>query len=167
MIPDAEVSATPADRAALHPSRGLFWLLRLSCACEFIGHGAFGIITKKEWLPYFAVVGIHQHVAYALMPVIGGSDVTLGLLAVLRPMRLTVLYMACWVRLVSDERQTVVGGPGTHLQLPGSGTPAHGDAWQGNQGLRTRGESNPCTSRSWSTHVPGRTPAAGVTPSIR
>ncbi len=24
----------------------IYWLLRLACAAEFIGHGAFGIITK-------------------------------------------------------------------------------------------------------------------------
>jgi len=96
MSPSSVVTATGPARAWYQPSRGFFWLLRFSCAGEFIGHGAFGILTKKEWLPYFAVAGIHAHLAYVLMPLIGVLDVTLGILAILRPMRLTILYMTCW-----------------------------------------------------------------------
>ena len=38
--------------------RRVRWCLRIGAAACFIGHGAFGIITKAAWLPYFAVVGI-------------------------------------------------------------------------------------------------------------
>ena len=34
------------------------WLLRTACAAEFVGHGAFGIMTKAAWVPYFGVVEI-------------------------------------------------------------------------------------------------------------
>ncbi len=36
----------------------LHYTLRIASAMCFIGHGAFGIITKKIWLNYFAVFGI-------------------------------------------------------------------------------------------------------------
>ena len=30
------------------------WILRVGAAGCFVGHGAFGIITKSDWLRYFA-----------------------------------------------------------------------------------------------------------------
>jgi hypothetical protein len=78
------------------PRLGLFWVLRIACACEFIGHGAFGIITKREWVPYFGVAHIHPQAAYHVMPVVGGVDIMLGILTVLRPCRAQLLYMAAW-----------------------------------------------------------------------
>ncbi len=42
---------------------------------EFVGHGAFGVITKAGWVPYFGVVEISEWLAYRLMPVIGTVDI--------------------------------------------------------------------------------------------
>jgi hypothetical protein len=72
------------------------WILRVATTAEFVGHGAFGILTKAAWVPYFAVAGIPERVAWPLMPLIGTWDVTLGLLTLVRPMRATLLYMAVW-----------------------------------------------------------------------
>ena len=75
----------------------IHWLLRVAVAAEFIGHGAFGIITRAAWLPYFGVVGIPPEVGWKLMPLIGSVDVTLGLLVLLvRPARVFLLYMTIW-----------------------------------------------------------------------
>jgi hypothetical protein len=79
-----------AEATALH------WIFRLAVTAEFIGHGAFGIITKAAWLPYFAVAGISAASAWTLMPVIGVIDIALGTLALVRPMRAVLLYMAFW-----------------------------------------------------------------------
>jgi hypothetical protein len=79
-------------------------MLRVACAAEFIGHGAFGIITKAAWVPYFGVIGIPPELAWKLMPVIGTVDVTLGLLVALRPLRAALLYMACWGFLTATIR---------------------------------------------------------------
>jgi hypothetical protein len=90
-------AARPASRGAdLTRSAPLRSMLRLACAAEFVGHGAFGLMTKAAWVPYFAVVGLPEPIAYRLMPVIGALDVTLGLLVALRPVRAALLYMACW-----------------------------------------------------------------------
>lgn len=73
------------------------WTFRIAVAMEFIGHGAFGVRGGREaWVPYFGVVGIGPLGAWKLMPLIGWIDVALGLLALLRPMRAALLYMAVW-----------------------------------------------------------------------
>lgn len=82
-----------------------YWMLRLACAAEFIGHGAFGIMTKAAWVPYFGVVGIPPEFAWRLMPVVGTIDVTLGVLVLfVRPMRIVLLYMAVWGFLTATFR---------------------------------------------------------------
>jgi hypothetical protein len=72
------------------------WIFRVALAMCFIGHGAFGIITKQEWVPFFGLVGIARDTAFTLMPLIGTLDIALGVLVLLRPIRAAVLYMALW-----------------------------------------------------------------------
>ena len=88
-----------ADAGPLH------WMLRVACAAEFVGHGAFGIMTKAAWVPYFGVVGIPPEMAWKLMPVVGTMDITLGLLVFfVRPVRLVLLYLAVWGFLTATFR---------------------------------------------------------------
>ena len=81
---------TTPDTAALH------WILRVAVAACFVGHGAFGIITKAAWLPYFAIFGIPEAWAWKLMPVVGMVDITVGVLTLFQPVRAGVLYMTFW-----------------------------------------------------------------------
>ena len=74
----------------------IWWLLRLGVCLEFIGHGAFGVITKAGWLPYFAVWGIPESVAWRIMPIVGTMDIILGLLAFFAPRKALLLFMAAW-----------------------------------------------------------------------
>ncbi len=74
----------------------IHWILRLSCAATFIGHGAFGFITKEEWTPYFAVVGIPPEMGIWAMPFVGAWDIFVGLSVLLWPCRAAVAYMAFW-----------------------------------------------------------------------
>ena len=39
----------------------LHWVLRITAACCFIGHGAWGVITKEGWLPFFRSQGIRRY----------------------------------------------------------------------------------------------------------
>ena len=72
------------------------WALRCGAFGCYVGHGAFGILTKADWLPYFAVVGIPEGTAWRMMPVIGTGDISLGILTLLRPMPVILLYMTVW-----------------------------------------------------------------------
>ena len=74
----------------------IWWLLRLGVCLEYIGHGAFGVITKAGWLPYFAVWGIPEAWAWRIMPIVGTMDIVLGLLAFFAPRKSLLLYMAAW-----------------------------------------------------------------------
>jgi len=90
-------SAALAPRVADSvPLRRAYWTLRVAAAACFIGHGAFGIITKVAWVPYFGVVGIPENWAYRLMPVIGSVDIAAGIAVLLSPRPFVLLYMAVW-----------------------------------------------------------------------
>lgn len=71
-------------------------MFRVSMLMEFVGHGAFGIITKAAWVPYFGVFGINEPWAYRLMPVIGAMDITMGIVGFLSPRRALLAYMTFW-----------------------------------------------------------------------
>ena len=88
----AAITATNDDVAM----RRLRWCLRIGAAGCFIGHGAFGIITKAAWLPYFAVVGIPPDVAYGIMPIVGAVDIMAGISILISPRPVVLLYMAVW-----------------------------------------------------------------------
>lgn len=76
--------------------RSLEWTLRIGAFLCFVGHGAFGIIGKEAWLPYFAVAGIGPATGRALEPWIGTLDVVLGCLMLARPRMAIGAWMALW-----------------------------------------------------------------------
>jgi len=74
----------------------LRYLFRIACAMCFIGHGAFGIITKPVWCNYFGVFGIGETTAYQLMPVVGVVDILLGILLLVYPLRFAAGWLVFW-----------------------------------------------------------------------
>lgn len=74
----------------------IIYTLRLACAMCFIGHGAFGIITKAVWCNYFGVFGIGQHTAYQLMPVVGTMDILFGTIMLFYPIRGAFAWLVIW-----------------------------------------------------------------------
>lgn len=74
----------------------LEWTLRVGSFLCFVGHGAFGIITKEAWIPYFAVAGIGRDGAFQLMPVVGAVDILVGTLTLVRPRPVWLVYMVVW-----------------------------------------------------------------------
>jgi hypothetical protein len=85
-----------APRARVSGVDAAFWTLRVGAALCFIGHGAFGFITKAAWLPYFGVVGIPASMAWKMMPIIGAVDVTAGMAVLFAPRALPLVYMSVW-----------------------------------------------------------------------
>ena len=83
-------------RMATQKDITLHWILRIACFMCYVGHGAFGIITKEGWLPFFAVVGIPENLAWTLMPLIGTIDILLGIVVLLRPTKIVLAYMVVW-----------------------------------------------------------------------
>jgi len=81
---------------ALPIEHKLHWLLRLGVIGCFIGHGAYGLLTKEAWAPYFGVVNIDHPWAYRLMPWIGVMDIGLGLMMVAVPLPIVLLHLTIW-----------------------------------------------------------------------
>jgi hypothetical protein len=79
----------------------IHYTLRLAVAMCFIGHGAFGIITKPIWCNYFAVFGIGHDLAYRLMPLLGSFDILMGVGMLLYPIRLIPLWLIIWGALTA------------------------------------------------------------------
>jgi hypothetical protein len=98
-LPAAEASArsvAPAGLLEAVPALTVARVLRIGAAMCFIGHGAFGILTKEAWIPYFAVAGIPRDTAFTLMPLVGTLDIVVGVLTLVTPRRAVLLYMAVW-----------------------------------------------------------------------
>jgi hypothetical protein len=100
MQPSTSINTLARPQGALRtwriPAEAPYWILRVGAAGCYIGHGAFGFITKAAWLPYFAVVGIPASWAWKMMPLIGAVDVTVGMWVLFAPRRLPLGYMAVW-----------------------------------------------------------------------
>jgi hypothetical protein len=88
----------------LQTSRNIHYVLRMVIAMCFIGHGAFGIITKPIWCNYFAVFGIGTDTAYTLMPWVGVADILLGVIMLVYPLRAIALWLVMWGMLTAFLR---------------------------------------------------------------
>jgi hypothetical protein len=84
----------PTSLAQLQPQ--LHWVLRITVACCFIGHGAWGVITKAGWLPFFRSQSIPDEVAWKLMPIIGAFDILMAILVLIKPRRIILMWMFIW-----------------------------------------------------------------------
>lgn len=74
----------------------IYFTLRIASAMCFIGHGAFGIITKPIWANYFGVFGINHEYAWQLMPWVGTIDILLGLAILFYPIRGVFVWLVVW-----------------------------------------------------------------------
>jgi hypothetical protein len=80
----------------LNNTQKIHYVLRIAAAMCFIGHGAFGIITKPIWCNYFALFGIGKTTAYHLMPVLGSVDIMLGIILLFKPVRAIAVWLVVW-----------------------------------------------------------------------
>lgn len=73
------------------------WVLRISVAGEFIGHGVFALQGKKDWIGWFANFGISDvGTATQLLFVLGIIDIALAILVLIKPIRIAILWMVFW-----------------------------------------------------------------------
>ena len=96
------------------------WCLRIGAAGCFIGHGAFGILTKAAWVPFFGVVGLGPDAAYALMPIVGAVDIAAGILVVVSPRPIVLLYMVVWATWTALLRPLTGDSPFEMLERAGN-----------------------------------------------
>jgi uncharacterized membrane protein YphA (DoxX/SURF4 family) len=87
------------------------WVLRIAVAGEFIGHGVFALQRKEGWIKYFEALGFSPENALTIMPLIGVMDLLLALIVLVRPMRITTLWMALWGLWTALIRWPLGGDP--------------------------------------------------------
>ncbi|MBI2514844.1 hypothetical protein HYV91_01480 [Candidatus Wolfebacteria bacterium] len=87
------------------------WVLRISVAGEFIGHGVFALQGKKDWIGWFAQFGVADTgLATQILFFVGAMDIALALLVLIKPVRLVLLWMTFW-GLWTALLRPVVGMP--------------------------------------------------------
>ena len=78
-------------------SKKIEWILRVAVAGEFIGHGFFALQGRKAWVDWFSIFGISDaQTATTLLFLVGLTDIILGGLILIKPVRLVFLLMAFW-----------------------------------------------------------------------
>lgn len=77
-------------------SLAIHWTLRISVFLCFVGHGAFGLRQKIDWLAFIRPFGFSDEIGMILMPVIGTFDISLGILALFRPTRGALMLNVFW-----------------------------------------------------------------------
>lgn len=87
------------------------WILRIGLFGEFLGHGVFAWQLKPRFLEMLAAMtGIAGQTAETLMRTIGALDIVVGVLAILKPIRIVLIYAAIWGFLTAVARP-VAGDP--------------------------------------------------------
>jgi len=73
------------------------WVLRISVAGEFIGHGVFALQGKKDWIGWFAKFGVADtSLATQLLFLVGVMDIAFAILVLVKPIRIMLLWMVFW-----------------------------------------------------------------------
>jgi|SRR3989338_6451115 len=73
------------------------WVLRISVAGEFIGHGVFALQGKKDWIGWFSNFGVSDpNTATKILFILGLVDITLAIIVLIRPVRIALLWMVFW-----------------------------------------------------------------------
>ena len=74
----------------------LEWVLRMSVALCFIGHGYWGTVSKPGWVGLITPMGFSEATAWTLLPWIGWADITLGVLMILKPRSVLIWKAFLW-----------------------------------------------------------------------
>lgn len=118
-----EVDASSRRGVAIDAATSLHWMLRLACAWCFVGHGAWGLYQKPGWLPFYAIFGVPESVAWQSMPLIGALDIALGLLVLVHPCRAALVWMAWWAIFTALLRPMAAMGWWEFLERGGNYAP--------------------------------------------
>ena len=78
-------------------SKSIEWVLRISVAGEFLGHGIFGLIGKEEWIGWIIqMTGVSPDIATKMLLFIGMLDIYVALIVLIRPVRVVLLWATFW-----------------------------------------------------------------------
>ncbi|TAL20481.1 hypothetical protein EPN90_00840 [Patescibacteria group bacterium] len=73
------------------------WVLRVAVAGEFVGHGVFALMGKKDWINWVGQLsGADPLLAGQLLWLIGLMDLAVAVIVLLKPVRAVLLWGAFW-----------------------------------------------------------------------
>tara|TARA_Y100000310_G_C20363582_1_gene660144 strand:+ start:277 stop:699 length:423 start_codon:yes stop_codon:yes gene_type:complete len=84
------------SKSKVDNSRKVEWILRLAVFGTFLGHGLFALSIKQGWFKYFTGVGISEGAIPTLLILIGLMDITVAFFALLKPIRVVLLWAVTW-----------------------------------------------------------------------
>ena len=74
----------------------ILWVLKIACGLNFIFHGAWGVVGKEAWIPFFGFAGIGPESAEILQRLVGVMDIILGFIVLFMPTRWAILWIFLW-----------------------------------------------------------------------
>ena len=74
----------------------ILWVLKIACGLNFLFHGAWGVVGKEAWIPFFAFAGIGEETGAILQRLVGVMDIILGLIVLFMPTRWAILWIFIW-----------------------------------------------------------------------
>lgn len=87
------------------------WILRIALFGEFLGHGIFAIQLKQRFLEMLqAFVGVTGDLANTIMKTIGTIDIAVAFFALIKPIRIILIYASIWGFLTALARP-IAGDP--------------------------------------------------------
>lgn len=73
------------------------WVLRVAVAGEFIGHGAFALQGKADWIKWIGqLTGADPALSAQLVWLVGLVDIIIALIVLFRPIPIVLLWAAFW-----------------------------------------------------------------------
>ncbi len=72
------------------------WILRIGIFGTFLGHGIFALGVKEGWIPLITAFGFSEATATTMLPIIGTVDVLVAILALVRPIRIVLIWATLW-----------------------------------------------------------------------
>lgn len=95
----------------MEKEKAIEWILRIGMFGEFFGHGVFALQAKEKFVVMLtAFTGITGDAAITTMKLIGAMDITVGILALVFPFRLLLIWASLWGFLTALARP-VAGDP--------------------------------------------------------
>ncbi|HEV7229967.1 MAG TPA: hypothetical protein VGO45_01485 [Bacteroidia bacterium] len=88
-----KIQEKPASAVQAH---SIEWILRIGLFGTFLGHGILAYQVKPAWVPYLTLLGFTKSTAAVLMKIIGVSDLVVACFALLKPIRMLLIWAVLW-----------------------------------------------------------------------
>ena len=72
------------------------YILRIAVFMTFFGHGYLALMANQRWVVYLQTVGFSFEDGLKIMPFIGGLDILVAIVILLKPHKYVLLWATFW-----------------------------------------------------------------------